>query len=455
LSLDAPTAFFSYSRDDSEFALRLAEDLKSAGAYVWLDQLDIQPGQRWARAVQDALNNAQRVLVILSPSSVESSNVEDEVTFALEEGKSVIPVFYRDCKVPLQLRPFQYVDFRTDYDRGLAVMLRTLGAPSGSRTNTGNEQSAGIESGASAARAPRPPGREDTSGRQFPHRQKRPGAFAGLASLKIPLISLLLLILAALAYFSIAKRQKPNQASDPSNILTSNPLPSDAGPKLRDLYQRATAGDSQAMVELGFAFGRGEGVPQSDRHATAFIRKAAEAGNAQGMAEFGWSLKNGRGIEQNYGEAVSWFRRSAEAGSAIGMDNLGVMYLNGDGVPPDFDQAFLWLRKAADAGNPDAMANLGFMYLTGKGTQTDYKQGENWSRKAITAGEPAGMANLGVMYEQGLGGRKDLGQAIDWYQKAAKLGNQYAIEALKRLQTSQASAPANPAPAAKQAHQKD
>ena len=124
---DAPTAFFSYSREDSEFALRLAGDLKAAGANVWLDQLDIQPGQRWARAVQDALNNAERVLVILSPPSVASTNVEDEVAFALEEHKTIIPVLYRDCKVPFQLRPFQYVDFRVDYARGLKVMLKTLG----------------------------------------------------------------------------------------------------------------------------------------------------------------------------------------------------------------------------------------------------------------------------------------------------------------------------------------
>ena len=121
-------AFFSYSRDDSEFALRLAADLKAAGANVWLDQLDIGPGQRWARTVQDALNNCPRLLVILSPSSVSSTNVEDEVAFALEEHKTVIPVFYRDCKVPFQLRPFQYVDLRTDYDRGLKTLLRTLGA---------------------------------------------------------------------------------------------------------------------------------------------------------------------------------------------------------------------------------------------------------------------------------------------------------------------------------------
>jgi hypothetical protein len=121
------TAFFSYCRDDSEFALRLAEDLKAAGANVWLDQLDIEPGQRWARAVQDALTNCHRLLVILSPSSVNSTNVEDEVVFALEEHKTVIPALYRDCKVPFQLRPFQYVDFRSDYARGLKTLLKTLG----------------------------------------------------------------------------------------------------------------------------------------------------------------------------------------------------------------------------------------------------------------------------------------------------------------------------------------
>ncbi len=124
------TAFISYSREDSEFALKLAEDLKAAGAAVWLDQLDIAPGQRWARAVEDALNACQRMLVILSPASVGSRNVEDEVAFALEEGKTVIPVLYRDCKVPFRLRPYQSVDARSDYAHSIKVLVRTL-APAG------------------------------------------------------------------------------------------------------------------------------------------------------------------------------------------------------------------------------------------------------------------------------------------------------------------------------------
>ena len=126
MTQSAPAAFFSYSREDSDFALRLAGDLKAAGASVWLDQLDIIPGQRWDRAVEDALARCPRMLIILSPASVDSTNVMDEVSFALEEKKTVIPIICKDCVVPFRLRRVQYVDFRKDYARGLKELLKTL-----------------------------------------------------------------------------------------------------------------------------------------------------------------------------------------------------------------------------------------------------------------------------------------------------------------------------------------
>ena len=61
-------------------------------------------GTRWARKIEDALNACPRMMVILSPSSVNSTNVEDEVSFALEERKTVIPVLYRECKIPFRLQ---------------------------------------------------------------------------------------------------------------------------------------------------------------------------------------------------------------------------------------------------------------------------------------------------------------------------------------------------------------
>src|SRR5262249_12667236 len=85
---DPPLAFFSYSRTDGKFALRLAEDLKSAGANIWIDQLDIEPGTPWDHEIEEALSRCPRMLVILSPASANSDNASDEVAFALNKHKS-------------------------------------------------------------------------------------------------------------------------------------------------------------------------------------------------------------------------------------------------------------------------------------------------------------------------------------------------------------------------------
>ncbi|HEU0207466.1 MAG TPA: toll/interleukin-1 receptor domain-containing protein [Candidatus Udaeobacter sp.] len=121
-------AFVSYAREDAEFVLRLAKDLRVGGAGVWVDQLDIAPGQRWDRAVEDALAKCLQLVVILSPAAVESTNVMDEVSLALEDGKTVVPVLHRQCKIPFRLRRLQYVDLSVDYKAGHDRLLQTLGA---------------------------------------------------------------------------------------------------------------------------------------------------------------------------------------------------------------------------------------------------------------------------------------------------------------------------------------
>ncbi len=123
----AQLAFFSYAHEDAEFAQRLAKDLRAGGAAVWMDRLDIKPGQRWDRAIEDALAKCPQLLVILSPAATESTNVMDEVSLGLEEGKTVLPVIHRQCKIPFRLRRLQYVDLTRNYDEGLSRLLETLG----------------------------------------------------------------------------------------------------------------------------------------------------------------------------------------------------------------------------------------------------------------------------------------------------------------------------------------
>jgi hypothetical protein len=118
--------FFSYARADSEFVLKLAKDLRAAGKNLWLDQLDIEPGDPWDQSVEGALKTSPELLVVLSPASVASANVMDEVSFALEERKRVVPILYRKCDIPFRLKRLQYIDLTADYRSGFETLLRVL-----------------------------------------------------------------------------------------------------------------------------------------------------------------------------------------------------------------------------------------------------------------------------------------------------------------------------------------
>lgn len=121
-----PRVFFSYSRADSEFALKLAGDMRSAGVDLWIDQLDIPTGARWDQEVEAALKACPRVLIILSPASVASQNVMDEVALAIDENKNILPVLHRTCDVPFRLRRLQHIDFIDDYDKAFGKLLTAL-----------------------------------------------------------------------------------------------------------------------------------------------------------------------------------------------------------------------------------------------------------------------------------------------------------------------------------------
>jgi hypothetical protein len=118
--------FISYSRADQEFVLKLAQDMRQRGVDLFLDQLDIKPGERWDDRLQAALHECSYLLVVLSPTSVKSQNVKDEIGFAIDEGDTVIPILYQPTTVPLRLRRFEWVDFQGDYEQALKKLVGLL-----------------------------------------------------------------------------------------------------------------------------------------------------------------------------------------------------------------------------------------------------------------------------------------------------------------------------------------
>ena len=88
----------------------------------------------------------------------------------------------------------------------------------------------------------------------------------------------------------------------------------------------------------------------------------AEQGNAAAQNSLGWMYYKGQGVPQDDKAAEQWYRRAAEQGDADAQSNLGVMYVKGQGVPQDYKAAAQWFRRAAKQGDADAQSNLGVMY---------------------------------------------------------------------------------------------
>ena len=85
---NGPRTFISYSRQDSEFALQLARELRSEGFNIWFDQLDIRTGARWDDEIEAALEESEIFMVILTPDSSASDNVKDEIGYAIDTGSA-------------------------------------------------------------------------------------------------------------------------------------------------------------------------------------------------------------------------------------------------------------------------------------------------------------------------------------------------------------------------------
>jgi hypothetical protein len=124
---ESGSCFFSYAREDAAFVLALAAELRAAGADLWLDQADIRGGQAWDETVERALDRCRGVLVVLSPAALASHNVMDEVAYALDKGKHVVPLLHRPCEMPLRLRRLHYIDFTREREEAVGELLRALG----------------------------------------------------------------------------------------------------------------------------------------------------------------------------------------------------------------------------------------------------------------------------------------------------------------------------------------
>jgi adenylate cyclase len=126
--------FLSYARDDVDAARQLAEDLGQSGLDVWWDR-HLRGGSRFDQEIEEALKNAQAVVVLWSSASINSAWVKDEAAEA-RDSERLVPVSIGSAKPPLGFRQFHTIDLGSWNGNGrpeaLDELLDAIGQTCGS-----------------------------------------------------------------------------------------------------------------------------------------------------------------------------------------------------------------------------------------------------------------------------------------------------------------------------------
>ena len=76
-----------YSSDDKDFAGRLYADLRAANIRCWYNDHEMRGGRKLQAQINEAIRVHDKLLVILSDSSMKSQWVKDEIAEALQKEK--------------------------------------------------------------------------------------------------------------------------------------------------------------------------------------------------------------------------------------------------------------------------------------------------------------------------------------------------------------------------------
>lgn len=126
----ANNIFISYSKVDSDFAIKLADDLVLSGFSVWIDR-EIQVGKSWQETIERRLKEASEVIVILSPSAMKSKWVQHEGALAYGWNKPLFPILIEEIsELPPWLEQYQYINFANKpYKFAFTNLLNILTPP--------------------------------------------------------------------------------------------------------------------------------------------------------------------------------------------------------------------------------------------------------------------------------------------------------------------------------------
>jgi len=108
--------FISYSRKDKARVSTFVEDLQVNNFVVWQDVTDLLGGENWWESIENAIEQADAVLVFWSINAKESKYVKREVEHAIRANKIIIPVLLDRTKLPKNLAHIHVIEKSKEKD---------------------------------------------------------------------------------------------------------------------------------------------------------------------------------------------------------------------------------------------------------------------------------------------------------------------------------------------------
>ena len=90
-----PYIFVSYAHKDKDVIYNEIKRLNEEGCRIWYDE-GILPANEWPDEIAVAINKCSTFLVFISPQSIESRNVRNEINYALSKNKRFVAIFFKE-----------------------------------------------------------------------------------------------------------------------------------------------------------------------------------------------------------------------------------------------------------------------------------------------------------------------------------------------------------------------
>ncbi|WP_213958723.1 toll/interleukin-1 receptor domain-containing protein [Variovorax sp. dw_954] len=127
--------FVSYNLADKAWAEWVSQQVEALGMSVVMQAWDFEAGDNFVARMHAALQQCERMLLILSRHSLDARFTNEEWQAAFALGQRIVPVRVDDCRPPGLLAPIAYIDLSA-LDEAAAAQALKAGLQPPRRPNT-------------------------------------------------------------------------------------------------------------------------------------------------------------------------------------------------------------------------------------------------------------------------------------------------------------------------------